>query len=166
MGLLPKSRKARARLIAIAVAAPILGAAVGLSLYAMRDSVVFFYAPSKARAEHVPPGRVVRLGGLVEAGSVRKHADGTVSFKVTDKVVATPVIYRGDLPDLFREGQGVVTQGRFDRSGDFRADQVLAKHDETYMPKEVVQALKDSGEWRGGATATEVRTAGVGAAGR
>jgi cytochrome c-type biogenesis protein CcmE len=161
MGLLPKSRKARARLTAIAVAAPILGAAVGLSLYAMRDAVVFFYAPSKAQAEHVPAGRVVRIGGLVEAGSLSKNPDGTVRFRVTDNVASTPVVYRGDLPDLFREGQGVVTQGRFDGKGDFHADQVLAKHDEKYMPREVVQALKASGEWRegqGGAAAPAMKT--------
>ncbi|MBS0295449.1 MAG: cytochrome c maturation protein CcmE [Proteobacteria bacterium] len=149
MAWLPKSRKARRRLTIIAAAAPILAAAVGLSLYAMGDGVVFFYGPSEAHSK-APIGRVVRIGGLVEAGSVARAADGSVSFKVTDRQVAIPVTYRGDLPDLFREGQGVVTQGAFDNAGVFRASQVLAKHDERYMPPEVARALKARGEWKRG----------------
>jgi cytochrome c-type biogenesis protein CcmE len=149
MSWLPKSRKARRRLTVIAAAAPILAAAVGLSLYGMRDAVVFFYGPSEAHMK-APAGRVVRIGGLVEAGSVTRAPDGSVSFKVTDRQVSIPVIYRGDLPDLFREGQGVVTQGAFDRVGVFRASQVLAKHDERYMPPEVARALKAKGEWKRG----------------
>jgi cytochrome c-type biogenesis protein CcmE len=148
MSWLPKSRKARMRLTAVAVAAPVLAAAVGLSLWAMGDAVVFFYGPSQAKAEGVPPGRTVRIGGLVQAGSVEKRPDGRVAFTVTDNVAATRIHYHGDLPDLFREGQGIVAQGAFTPAGDFEADEVLAKHDETYMPREVAEALKKSGEWR------------------
>ena len=148
MGLLPKSRRARRRLTAVAVAAPILGGAVALSLYAMGDAAVFFYSPAQARAKHVPAGRLVRLGGLVQAGSVQKLPDGEVRFGVADRAAADEVVYKGDLPDLFREGQGVVTQGVFRPDGVFEAREVLAKHDERYMPKEVADALKKSGEWR------------------
>jgi len=150
MSLLPKSRKARRRLTVLAVAAPILALAVGLSLYAMRDAVVFFYGPSEARVQHVPPGRTVRIGGLVAPGSVHRRADGTLLFDIADHAAKVTTEFHGEPPDLFREGQGVVAQGSFDAAGDFRADQVLAKHDERYMPKEVVQALKKSGEWRPG----------------
>jgi cytochrome c-type biogenesis protein CcmE len=150
MALLPKSRKARRRLLVLAIAAPILALAVGLTLYAMRDAVVFFYGPSQAQAEHVPAGRTVRIGGLVQPGSVIKTADGEVRFAIADRAATVETRFRGDLPDLFREGQGVVAQGEFDPSGQFVARQVLAKHDERYMPKEVVQALKKSGEWRPG----------------
>ncbi len=148
MGLLPKSRRARRRLTAVAFAAPILGVAVALSLFAMGDAAVFFYSPAQARSKHVPAGRLVRLGGLVEMGSVKKLDDGEVRFGVTDRLAADEVVYKGDLPDLFREGQGVVTQGVFRPDGVFEAREVLAKHDEKYMPKEVADALKKSGEWR------------------
>jgi cytochrome c-type biogenesis protein CcmE len=151
MPLLPKSRKARRRLMALAVAAPILAGAVGLSLYAMGDAAVFFYSPADAKAKGVPPGKVIRIGGLVQPGSVRKEADGEVRFTVTDNRAVAPISYRGDLPDLFREGQGIVAQGAFDRDGVFEAREVLAKHDEKYMPKEVADALKKSGEWNRGA---------------
>ncbi len=154
MSILPKSRKARRRLAVLAAAAPVLAAAVGLSLYAMGDAVVFFYGPTEARAKHVPAGRTVRLGGLVQPGSVRRLQDGTMAFAITDRATVDPVVYRGELPDLFREGQGVVAQGAFDPDGRFTATQVLAKHDERYMPKEVVQALKKSGEWRPASQAT------------
>ena len=147
--LTPKSRKARRRLIVIAAAAPVLALAVGLSLYAMRDYIAFFYTPSEAQAAKVPTGRVVQLGGRVQAGSVVKHGDGQVEFAIADLQAVSRVSYRGDLPDLFREGQGVVAQGSFDQAGLFRATQVLAKHDERYMPKEVVDALTKQGEWRG-----------------
>ena len=148
MSLLPKSRKARRRLTVLLVAAPILALAVGLSLYAMRDAVVFFYGPSEAKAKHLPAGQVVRIGGLVEAGSVKRLPDGAMTFKIADHASDVVAVYKGELPDLFREGQGVVAQGAFAPSGEFSASQVLAKHDERYMPKEVVQALKKSGEWR------------------
>ncbi len=149
MPLLPTSRKARRRLMVVAVAAPVLAAAVGLSLWAMRDAVVFFYGPSEVQAQQLPPGRTIRLGGLVEPGSVRKLAGGTVTFRITDNAATMPVSFQGDLPDLFREGQGVIAEGAFDQTGEFRADRVLAKHDERYMPREVADRLKAEGEWRG-----------------
>ena len=150
MRFLPRSRTARRRLAVVAVAAPILALAVGLSLFAMRDSVVFFYGPSEARAQHVPAGREVRIGGLVQPGSLVKDGSGKVLFAITDQAATVKAVYHGDLPDLFREGQGVVAQGAFDRTGDFQAKTVLAKHDERYMPREVVKALKESGEWQRG----------------
>jgi cytochrome c-type biogenesis protein CcmE len=149
MSLLPKSRKARRRLMVIGAAAPVLALAVGLSLYAMRDAVVFFYGPSEARVK-APAGRMVRVGGLVRPGSVARRPDGTLLFDIADQAGKITAVYHGEPPDLFREGQGVVAQGAFDRAGDFQASQVLAKHDERYMPKEVVDALKKSGEWRAG----------------
>ncbi len=148
MSWLPKSPKARRRLWVVAAVAPILALAVGLSLYAMRDSVTFFFSPSEASVEKAPAGRVIRLGGLVETGSVRRGGDGEVVFVVTDNVASTRVVYRGDLPDLFREGQGIVAQGAFLPDRSFRATQVLAKHDENYMPREVQESLKAKGEWR------------------
>ena len=148
MGWLPRSRTARRRLTVVAVAAPVVALAAGLSLYALGDAAVFFYSPSQARAKHVPAGRTVRIGGLVEQGTVRKEDGGVVRFAVTDRSIACPVVFRGDLPDLFREGQGVVAQGAYRPDGVFEAREVLAKHDERYMPKEVTDALKKSGEWR------------------
>jgi cytochrome c-type biogenesis protein CcmE len=148
MSMLPKSRKARRRLMVLAIAAPIMAAAVGLSLWASRSAIVFFYGPSQAQAEHLPAGRTVRIGGLVQPGSVIKASDGEVKFAIADQAGAVATSFRGELPDLFREGQGVVAQGEFDRQGLFVARQVLAKHDEKYMPKEVVDALKKSGEWQ------------------
>jgi cytochrome c-type biogenesis protein CcmE len=149
MAFLPKSRKARRRVLTAAVAAPVLLLAAGLSLYAMGDAAVFFYSPRMAAEKHVPEGRLIRLGGLVAPGSVKRSSDGTVTFKVTDQADTDTVEFKGDLPDLFREGQGVVTQGVFGPGGVFLAREVLAKHDERYMPKEVADALKRSGEWRG-----------------
>jgi len=148
MSWLPKSPKARRRLWIFLAVAPILALAVGLSLYAMRDSVTFFFSPSEATVEKAPAGRVIRLGGLVEMGSVQRGADGQVAFVVTDNVASTQVVYSGDLPDLFREGQGIVAQGAFLPDRSFRATQVLAKHDENYMPREVADRLKEKGEWR------------------
>jgi cytochrome c-type biogenesis protein CcmE len=149
MAILPKSKKARRRLGVIAVAGVILAAAAGLSMYAMRDAISFFYSPSQAQEAKVPAGRTIQLGGMVSKGSVVKHADGSVEFVVADAQSASHVVFKGDLPDLFREGQGVVTKGSYDHGGVFRASQVLAKHDEKYMPRELEKALKDSGEWRG-----------------
>jgi len=149
MSLLPKSRKARRRLMVVATAAPIVAAAAVLTLYALGNSVSFFYSPVQARAAHVPAGRTIELGGLVEKGSVVKQPDGSITFVVADRAATDKVVYRGDLPDLFREGQGVVTKGAFRADGDFEASEVLAKHDERYMPREVTRALKASGEWRG-----------------
>ena len=149
MSLLPKSRKARARLMIVAIAAPVLALAVGLSLWAMRDAVVFFYGPSEAQAQQVQPGRTIRLGGLVEVGSVRRLPGGAVTFRVTDNKATQQVNFQGDLPDLFREGQGVIAERAFDAGGGFEAKRVLAKHGERYMPKEVAETLKRNGEWRG-----------------
>jgi cytochrome c-type biogenesis protein CcmE len=140
----------RRRLYFVGAGLALLGAAAGLALYAMSDTLVFFYSPSDLAAKGVPPGRLLRIGGLVEEGSVMREEDGTaVRFRVTDLAQAVPVVYTGILPDLFREGQGVVAQGRLGADGVFVAAEVLAKHDETYMPKEVVDALKQSGRWEG-----------------
>ncbi|WP_292050486.1 MULTISPECIES: cytochrome c maturation protein CcmE [unclassified Brevundimonas] len=152
MSWLPKSPKARRRLWVVAAAAPVLALAVGLSLWAMKDNVTFFYSPSEATAEKVPVGQLIRLGGLVEAGSVVKGGDGSVRFSVTDNAASSTIVFQGDLPDLFREGQGIVAQGRFLPDRTFEATQVLAKHDETYMPREVADRLKEKGEWRPEAT--------------
>jgi cytochrome c-type biogenesis protein CcmE len=149
MTLLPKSRKARRRLVVVGVAASILAASAGLAVYALGNAVSFFYSPLQARDAHVPAGRTIELGGLVAKGSVVKRPDGAVQFVVADHAAQDLVLYRGDLPDLFREGQGVVTKGAFRADGQFEASEVLAKHDERYMPSEVTRALKASGEWRG-----------------
>ena len=148
--LLPKSRKARRRLGFVAAAAVVLACAAGLAFYALGNAVSFFYTPAQAQAAAVPPGRLIELGGMVERGSVQKRADGEVDFVVADHRAQAPVAYRGDLPDLFREGQGVVTKGAFRPDGVFQASEVLAKHDERYMPRELTRALKASGEWRRG----------------
>lgn len=130
-----------------------LGSATALALTAFRDTIVFFMTPADI-AEHPPaPGRTVRLGGMVETGSVhRASIDGTpvASFRVTDGKRAIAVAFTGILPDLFREGQGVVALGAVAPDGSFRADEVLAKHDEKYMPKDVAEALKKRGYWRHG----------------
>jgi cytochrome c-type biogenesis protein CcmE len=149
MSLLPKSRQARRRLAAVGIAAPILIAAAVLAFFALGNSVSFFYSPSQAKAASVPAGRTIELGGLVAAGSLRKTADGGIVFVVADHRDQDPVAYKGELPDLFREGQGVVAKGAFRSDGVFEASEILAKHDERYMPRELVKALKASGEWRG-----------------
>jgi cytochrome c-type biogenesis protein CcmE len=140
------TRKQR-RLTLIAAGIGILGLAVALVLSALRDSIVFFNSPTDLAEKHLAPGTRVRLGGLVVAGSVVRGQDMKVRFEVTDGNKAVAVSYQGILPDLFREGQGVVTEGVLDPSGAFNADSVLAKHDERYMPKEVVDALKQQGHW-------------------
>jgi cytochrome c-type biogenesis protein CcmE len=119
-------------------------------MYGLRGSISYFYTPAQAMAAHVPAGQPIQLGGLVSAGSVVKDAGGEVRFRVADLRASSPVIYRGDLPDLFREGQGVVAIGAYDGAGVFVATQILAKHDERYMPRELTRALKAQGEWRGG----------------
>ncbi len=140
----------RRRLIVLLAAGACLAAAAGLVLSALSDSIVFFLAPSDLAAKAPPPGRSFRLGGLVEAGSVtRERVDGkpAARFRVTDGGAAVTVTYAGILPDLFREGQGVVALGTMRPDGGFTASEVLAKHDETYMPKEVAEALRKSGHW-------------------
>jgi cytochrome c-type biogenesis protein CcmE len=136
------------RLTLIGLAGLVLMAAVGLVLSALNDEITFFTSPSEVIAGHVKPGTRLRLGGLVEEGSVKRGNGTTVEFRVTDGVNVVPVAYTGILPDLFREGQGTVTEGVIEPSGLFRADTVLAKHDERYMPKEVADALKASGHWQ------------------
>ena len=126
----------------------LLGVATALVLSAFRENLVFFYSPSQVAAGEVPARHGFRLGGLVEGGSVRRSGDGLdVHFTVTDRVQRVPVVYRGALPDLFREGQGVVAQGRLEGEGAARrfvAAEVLAKHDENYMPPEAEQALRQA----------------------
>ncbi|WP_224701747.1 cytochrome c maturation protein CcmE [Devosia aquimaris] len=140
------SRKQK-RLAVIAGLAVVLALATTLVLVALRDQIVFFYAPSDIAARNVPAGQPIRLGGLVEADSwVRDGQNNT--FVVTDNATTVTVHYVGLLPDLFREGQGVVAEGAMDPDGGFTATNVLAKHDENYIPKEVVDALKANGEWR------------------
>jgi cytochrome c-type biogenesis protein CcmE len=124
-----------------------LGVVAALVLSAFRENLVFFFTPSQVVANEAPQGRTFRIGGMVEKGSVKREADGvTVRFVVTDTVKAMPVTYRGPLPDLFREGKGVVAQGRLDAGGVFRASEVLAKHDENYMPPEAASAVKQAQE--------------------
>ena len=147
------TRKQR-RGILIGTCLAVLGVAVGLVLYAMRDSIVFFYTPSEVTAMEIAPGQLFRLGGLVETGSVVRGEGTTVRFVVTDKTRTLPVTYTGVLPDLFREGQGVVAEGTLTVDGVFHADNVLAKHDENYMPPEVAKKLKEHGVWRGDAKAS------------
>jgi len=142
----------RRRLAFIATTAGVLALALGLVLYAMRDAIVFFRAPGEIAGKGVQPGARFRLGGLVKEGSVHRGPGQTVAFEVMDAQASVPVRYQGLLPDLFREGQGVVAEGVLDASGAFRADTVLAKHDETYMPREVADALKKQGVWQGAQT--------------
>jgi cytochrome c-type biogenesis protein CcmE len=140
------TRKQR-RLVLISAGVGVLGLAAGLVLSALKDSIVFFNSPTDLTEKHVAPGTRLRLGGLVVPGSIVKGKDLNVRFQVTDGNRAIAVSYQGILPDLFREGQGVVTEGALDPSGAFKADTVLAKHDERYMPKEVADALKKQGHW-------------------
>ena len=149
MSLLPRSRTARRRLMTLGVAAPVLILAAFVTLYALRGSISFFYSPSQAEAAHVPAGRAIQLGGLVRNGTVVRKPDGEVDFVVADRMAASPVVFKGELPDLFREGQGVVAIGAYDEGGVFVATQILAKHDERYMPPQLTAALKKEGEWRG-----------------
>ena len=142
------TRKQR-RAILIGTCLGVLALAVGLVLTALRDSIVFFYTPSEVAEKHLDTGQRFRLGGLVENGSLKRGEGTTVSFVVTDKRATMPVTYTGVLPDLFREGQGVVAEGALTSEGVFHADSVLAKHDEKYMPPEVAKKLKEQGVWRG-----------------
>jgi cytochrome c-type biogenesis protein CcmE len=138
------------RLVLIGSALAVLGLAVALVLVALKDSIVFFNSPTDVMEKHVGAGARIRLGGLVKPGSIERGDNLQVRFDVTDGKSSIPVAYRGLLPDLFREGQGVVTEGTLDPSGTFKADSVLAKHDEKYMPKEVADALKKQGHWKEG----------------
>jgi cytochrome c-type biogenesis protein CcmE len=140
------TRKQR-RLTVIAGLGAVLAVALGLILFALRDQIVFFYSPTEIEQKQVAAGVPVRLGGLVKAGSW-KHDGDKNEFVVTDQTTDVVARYTGILPDLFREGQGVVIEGAMAADGTFSARNVLAKHDENYMPKEVVDALKKTGEWR------------------
>jgi cytochrome c-type biogenesis protein CcmE len=140
------SRK-RLRLYLVLATLVVLGIAATLVLRALNEELVFFLSPTQIVEKQPNAGQQIRLGGLVETGSVEKSGE-TVAFSVTDLSNNVKVSYRGLLPDLFREGQGVVVEGAFDGSGQFVASEVLAKHDETYMPPEVAKALKESGRWQ------------------
>jgi cytochrome c-type biogenesis protein CcmE len=132
----------------IGAALGVLALAVALVLSALKDSIVFFNSPTEVMEKQVKPGTRMRIGGLVKQGSVSRGEGLAVRFEVTDRKRTVPVAYQGLLPDLFREGQGVVAEGALDAAGTFRADSVLAKHDETYMPREVADALKKQGHWK------------------
>jgi cytochrome c-type biogenesis protein CcmE len=153
----------RRRLIALGIGLSLLAAATALVLTAFNDNLVFFYSPSELAEKSVGqmatspgaigPGRRIRIGGLVEPQSLRRQPDGhEIDFRVTDGKTTVAVVYNGALPDLFREGQGVVAEGRLRPDGVFAATSVLAKHDEKYMPPEVADALKKSGRWQEGGT--------------
>ena len=143
------TRKQR-RLTLIGAGVGVLALAAALVLSALRDSIVFFNSPTEIVEKQIAPGTRVRLGGLVKPGSLERGAELAVSFAVTDGNRDIRVAYRGLLPDLFREGQGVVAEGTVEPGGSFRADTILAKHDERYMPKEVADALKKQGHWKDG----------------
>jgi cytochrome c-type biogenesis protein CcmE len=139
------TRKQR-RLSVIAGLGAVLALAVGLILFALRDQIVFFYSPSEIKEKAVAAGVPVRLGGLVKVNSCTK-ANGTTSFVVTDGATELDVRFDGIVPDLFRSGQGVIAEGAMAADGTFAATNILAKHDENYMPREVVEELKKRGEW-------------------
>jgi cytochrome c-type biogenesis protein CcmE len=140
------TRKQR-RLVLLGSGLAVIAVAVALVLSGLRDSIVFFNTPTDVVEKHVGAGTRIRLGGLVKPGTVVRD-NATARFEITDGNQAIPVAYTGILPDLFREGQGVVAEGALDPGGLFKADAVLAKHDETYMPKEVADALKKQGHWK------------------
>ncbi len=143
------TRKQR-RLVLIGTSLGVLAIAAGLVLGALRDSIVFFNSPTDVAEKSIPPGTRMRIGGLVKPGSLQRGDNLQVSFAVTDGKTDIAVRYQGIVPDLFREGQGVVAEGRLESGRVFAADTVLAKHDERYMPREVVDALKKSGRWQEG----------------
>jgi cytochrome c-type biogenesis protein CcmE len=136
------------RLTIIGGSLAVLAIAAALVLNAMRDSIVFFSTPTMVAEKHIQPGKRFRLGGLVQPGSLVHGDNMAITFQVADGSAQLPVSYKGILPDLFREGQGVVAEGALDAAGVFRADTVLAKHDENYMPKDVADALKKQGHWK------------------
>ncbi|HXH44967.1 MAG TPA: cytochrome c maturation protein CcmE [Bradyrhizobium sp.] len=156
------TRKQR-RMTIIGSSLAVLALAAALVLNALRDSIVFFSTPTMVAEKHIEPGKRFRLGGLVQPGSLQRGDNLAVTFEVADGGAKLPVAYKGILPDLFREGQGVVAEGALDSSGVFKADTVLAKHDETYMPKEVADALKKQGHWKDdyGAQASGTQASGV-----
>jgi len=141
-------RRRDQRLMIIGAAGAVLVLAATLTFAGLRDSVVYFVSPSEL-AEKAEPGQRLRLGGLVVEGTLRRDAAGVSHFGVTDGASEVEVRYEGLLPDLFREGQGVVAEGRWTPGGAFEAERVLARHDETYMPREVAEAIKQRGDWKG-----------------
>ena len=141
------TRKQR-RLVLIGGSIGVLALAIGLVLNALNGSIVFFNSPTDIKEKHVAAGTRVRIGGLVKDGSVQRGDNMRIRFEVTDGKSDVPVTFQGIVPDLFREGQGVVAEGKIEPGGMLDADTVLAKHDERYMPKEVVDALKKSGRWK------------------
>ena len=143
------TRKGR-RLTLIGVALCVVAFAASLALYALRDSIVFFYGPTEISEKNVQPGARLRIGGLVKPGSLVKSEGDKISFTITDNSHDVAVTYQGQVPDLFREGQGVVAEGLLEAPGRFHAETILAKHDERYMPREVVDALKKQGRWQEG----------------
>lgn len=153
------TRKQR-RVVLIGTSLGVLALAVCLVLLALRDSIVFFYTPTEVAEKHLDSGQRFRLGGLVEDGSVRRGEGTAIRFVITDKRSTLPVTFIGVLPDLFREGQGVVAEGMMQADGVFHADSVLAKHDENYMPPEVAKKLKEQGLWREDAQAGTSQGAG------
>ena len=136
------------RLSIIAAGLAFLGGSAGLVFYALGQKASYFYMPSDLQAATLAPGQRIRLGGLVEKGTISRGTGTEVEFGVTDHEHSVKVSYTGILPDLFREEQGVITEGSFSADGEFVADSVLAKHDETYMPKEVADSLKEKGVWQ------------------
>jgi cytochrome c-type biogenesis protein CcmE len=140
------TRKQR-RLVLISTSLGVIAIAAALILSALRDAIVFFNSPTDVAEKHISSGSRIRVGGLVKPGSVERGDNLRISFDVTDGKNDVPVRYQGIVPDLFREGQGVVAEGKLEKGGTLVADTVLAKHDERYMPREVVDALKKSGRW-------------------
>jgi cytochrome c-type biogenesis protein CcmE len=149
------TRKQR-RLTLIGTSLAVLAVALALVLNALRGSIVFFNSPSDIVSQHPQPGTRIRLGGLVKPGSVKRGEELRIEFAVTDGNSDVRVTYQGIVPDLFREGQGVVVEGQIAPGGQFRADSVLAKHDEKYMPREVADALKKAGRWQEGSDGNKV----------
>ena len=145
----------RQRLLVVALGLAALAGATALVLSAFSSNLVFFYSPSELKSQAIAVNRRVRIGGLVEDGSVQRGVDSRVAFRVTDGKSDITVVYHGILPDLFREGQGVVAEGKLEPGGAFVASTILAKHDERYMPREVVEALKKSGHWQEGSASRE-----------
>lgn len=141
-----RPKKQQRLLLAFAAVAALVIAGI-IAMFALRDTAAYFRAPADLTSDRPAPGETFRLGGLVKSGSLHRAADGvTMDFVVTDMKADTPVSYRGLVPDLFREGQGVIATGSFDAAGRFQAEQLLAKHDENYVPPEVAKALEKSHE--------------------
>lgn len=147
----PQARRRQQRALLIVVCGVVVAIATALILFAMSSQITFNRTPTQIAAGEVQPGTKIRIGGLVEQGSVQRDGD-VVNFSITDGVNRVPATYDDILPDLFREGQGVVAEGALDASGLFVAERVLARHDENYIPKEVADALKEQGVWRGDGT--------------